>query len=149
MKIYAHRGASGFYPENTMLAFEKALEASSEFHPIPTFDEYCRWVATTELVTNIELKSSVIYYPDLEQKTLEVVKAHGLEKQIFVSSFNHLSLSRAKSSTSAFHVVYWSRRAVRYMQVWLRYFLALNTSTPPTSPSAKRWSLSAMNTGSK
>ncbi|MBE8167599.1 MAG: glycerophosphodiester phosphodiesterase, partial [Shewanella sp.] len=26
MKVYAHRGASGDYPENTLLAFEKALE---------------------------------------------------------------------------------------------------------------------------
>jgi glycerophosphoryl diester phosphodiesterase len=150
MKIYAHRGACGFYPENTMLAFEKALEAGSdgieldvqltrdghvviihdetidrtcngtgrvwdhdlvdlqrynaahtykdgsEFHPIPSFEEYCKWVATTDLVTNIELKSSVIYYHELERKTLEIVKAHGLEKQVFVSSFNHLSLVKSK-----------------------------------------------------
>ncbi|MCI6039039.1 MAG: glycerophosphodiester phosphodiesterase, partial [Clostridiales bacterium] len=26
MKVYAHRGASAQYPENTMLAFEKAVE---------------------------------------------------------------------------------------------------------------------------
>ncbi|RYV00869.1 glycerophosphodiester phosphodiesterase [Shewanella sp. OPT22] len=26
MKIYAHRGASGYYPENTLLAFEKAVQ---------------------------------------------------------------------------------------------------------------------------
>ncbi|MCY8689493.1 glycerophosphodiester phosphodiesterase, partial [Bacillus spizizenii] len=26
-KIFAHRGASGQYPENTMLAFEKGIEA--------------------------------------------------------------------------------------------------------------------------
>ena len=26
MKVFAHRGFSGLYPENTMLAFEKALE---------------------------------------------------------------------------------------------------------------------------
>ncbi len=30
MKIYAHRGFSGEYPENTMLAFEKAVEAESD-----------------------------------------------------------------------------------------------------------------------
>ncbi|MDD4573702.1 MAG: glycerophosphodiester phosphodiesterase family protein, partial [Sphaerochaeta sp.] len=27
MKVIAHRGFSGVYPENTMLAFEKAFEA--------------------------------------------------------------------------------------------------------------------------
>ena len=30
MKIYAHRGYSGKYPENTMLAFEKAAETGCD-----------------------------------------------------------------------------------------------------------------------
>ncbi|MCK9547702.1 MAG: glycerophosphodiester phosphodiesterase [Sphaerochaeta sp.] len=150
MKIYAHRGASGFYPENTMLAFHQALEAKSDgieldvqlskdghvviihdeglerttdatgrvydytlqelqrvnaaakwqggnhFHPIPTFDEYCSWVRTTDLITNIEIKSSVIYYPGLEKKTLDLIKAHKIEDRVIISSFNHLSLIETK-----------------------------------------------------
>ncbi len=150
MKIYAHRGASGFYPENTMLAFSQALAARSdgieldvqlsrdgevviihderldrttdgsgrvcrytlaelrkfnaagkwndgtEFHPIPTFDEYCAWVRTTDLITNIEIKSSVIYYPELEKKTLDAIKAHKIEDRVLISSFNHLSLVETK-----------------------------------------------------
>lgn len=150
MKIYAHRGACGFYPENTMLAFEMALEAKSDgieldvqlskdghvviihdemvdrttdgsgrvcdhtlselqalnaaknwhggkaFHPVPSFDEYCAWVAKTALVTNIEIKSSIIYYPELEKKVLETIKAYGLEDRALISSFNHLSLIETK-----------------------------------------------------
>ena len=30
VKNFAHRGFSGKYPENTMLAFEKAVEAGAE-----------------------------------------------------------------------------------------------------------------------
>jgi len=30
MKVFAHRGASGDYPENTILAFDKTLEATYE-----------------------------------------------------------------------------------------------------------------------
>ncbi len=30
MKVFAHRGFSGLYPENTMLAFEKALEVGAD-----------------------------------------------------------------------------------------------------------------------
>ena len=30
MKVIAHRGYSGKYPENTMLAFEKAVEAGCD-----------------------------------------------------------------------------------------------------------------------
>jgi len=150
MKIYAHRGACGFFPENTMLAFHKALEANSDgieldvqltrdghvviihdetverttdgtgrvidytlaelqklnaaahwgdgsaFHAIPSFEEYCSWVASTPLITNIEIKSSVIYYPELEKKTLALIKAHHLEGRVLISSFNHLSLIESK-----------------------------------------------------
>ena len=151
MKVYAHRGYSGAYPENTMLAFRKAEEAGSDgieldvqltcdgevvvihdetvdrttdgkgrvcdytllelqklnasvhfphkskFEHIPTFEEYCSWVKTTEQITNIELKTSIIYYKELEKKTLAILKAHGLEKQVFFSSFNLLSIANAKA----------------------------------------------------
>ncbi|MGH0052601.1 MAG: glycerophosphodiester phosphodiesterase [Sphaerochaetaceae bacterium] len=151
MKIYAHRGYSGCYPENTMLAFQKALEAGSDgleldvqltkdgelvvihdetvdrttnrtgrvcdytlaelkqcnaaaksvytntFMTIPTFEEYCAWTATTNLVTNIEIKSSIIYYPEIEEKTMDMVKRYKLEKKIIISSFNHLSLCAVKA----------------------------------------------------
>ena len=30
MKVLAHRGFSGKYPENTMLAFQKAMEAGAD-----------------------------------------------------------------------------------------------------------------------
>ncbi len=30
MKIYAHRGASGYYPENTLLAFDKAIQMGAD-----------------------------------------------------------------------------------------------------------------------
>lgn len=151
MKVYAHRGYSGAFPENTMLAFKKAEETgcdgieldvqltadgevvvihdetvdrttngkgrvmdytlvelqklnaashfphTSAFEHIPTFDEYCKWVEGTNLVTNIELKTGLIYYKDLEEKTYEIVKKHKLEEKVFFSSFNHLSLANMKA----------------------------------------------------
>ena len=116
MKNFAHRGFSGKYPENTMLAFQKAFETGADgieldvqltkdgevviihdetvdrttdgtgyvrdyplevlqkldasylykkevgFWPIPTLREYCEWVCEKDLVTNIELKTSVFEY---------------------------------------------------------------------------------------
>lgn len=150
MKIFAHRGYSGCYPENTMLAFHKAVETgcdgieldvqltkdgtvviihdekldrtttgcgsvkdftydeirtldaakawNGKFHKelIPSFEEYCEWAATTPLVTNIEFKTSKVYYPDIEKKTIEIIAKHGLEKKVLFSSFNHLSILEAK-----------------------------------------------------
>lgn len=150
MKVFAHRGYSGRYPENTMLAFRKAYEAgadgieldvqltkddvlvvihderidrttdgtgfvrdytyeelkkfnaskihgeTSQFEAIPTFDEYCSWVKDTPLITNIELKTGVFYYENIEEKTLEIVKKYRLEDRVIFSSFNHLSVIRMK-----------------------------------------------------
>ncbi|MDO5408155.1 MAG: glycerophosphodiester phosphodiesterase [Eubacteriales bacterium] len=151
MKIYAHRGYSGMYPENTMLAFREAEKTGCDgieldvqltkdgivvvvhdesldrvsdktgfvrdytyeelkevnvaytwggkygFQPIPTFEEYCRWVKNTNLTTNIELKTGVFYYEEIEEKTLNLVRKYGLEKRVLFSSFNHLSLVKMQS----------------------------------------------------
>jgi glycerophosphoryl diester phosphodiesterase len=150
MKVVAHRGYSGLYPENTMLAFKKAAEAGADeiemdvqltkdgivvithdesvdrvtgekgwirdfsfaelqkldassvfrgkcgFNPIPALDEYFTWVKTTDIVTNIELKNSTFYYEGLEEKTIDLIRKHGLEKKILFSSFNHASLLKCK-----------------------------------------------------
>jgi len=150
MKVFAHRGYSGAYPENTMLAFKKAAETGCDgieldvqltkdgivviihdetidrttdgtgevkdftyeelkkynadmicggehgFEHIPTFEEYCRWAKEQNLITNVEIKSGVYYYEELEEKTLELVRRYGLEKKVLFSSFNHVSIIRLK-----------------------------------------------------
>lgn len=150
MKVIAHRGYSGRYPENTMLAFKKAVEAGcdeieldvhltkddvlvvfhdekidrttdgtglikdytyeelkkfnaaklfpqvTEFEHIPTFEEYCAWVSTTDVTTNIEIKTNNYYYEDIEKKLVDIIHKYGLEEKVMFSSFNHLSLSKIK-----------------------------------------------------
>lgn len=150
MKVFAHRGYSGKYPENTMLSFKKAAEVGCDgieldvqltkdgtvviihdetidrttdgsgrvvdytyeelskfdagkicggrygFEPIPTFETYCQWAAGQDLVTNIEIKSGVYYYEELEEKTLALVKKYGLEDRVIYSSFNHMSMVKVK-----------------------------------------------------
>lgn len=150
MFVYAHRGYSGLYPENTMLAFEKAAEAGADgieldvhltrdnevvvihdekidrttdgtgyvcdyslkelqkfdashawggthpFQHIPTFEEYCEWVAEKPVYTNIELKTGLVFYKGIEQKTIDILSRYGLIGKVMFSSFNHLSLLTAK-----------------------------------------------------
>lgn len=149
MKVYAHRGFSGRYPENTMLAFQKAAEtgcygieldvqlskdgevviihdetldrtttgtgyvrdytlaelktfnaaklwSNIAFEAVPTLEEYLRWVKTTNIVTNIEIKSGVFFYTELEEKTLALVQKYGLDDKIVFSSFNHSSIHLLK-----------------------------------------------------
>ncbi len=149
MEIYAHRGYSGNYPENTMLAFEKAVEVgvfgieldvqlSKDGVPfiihdetlerttngvgfvkdhtaaellelsinsiynkerslkIPTFEEYLDYIKDKNVVTNIELKTSVFYYPGIEKAVIELVQKYDLCDMVNYSSFNHETLQRVK-----------------------------------------------------
>ena len=145
----AHRGFSGCYPENTLLAFEKGLEAGADgfeldthltkdgevvvihdetldrtttasgpvrertlaelrqinaakpfpeygFCGIPTLREYFELVKGTNLITNIELKNSIVRYEGMEEKVIALIREYGLTDQVILSSFNHRSIRLVK-----------------------------------------------------
>lgn len=146
---FAHRGFKGKYPENTMLAFKKAIEAgadgiefdvhlskdgeiviihdetlerttdgsglvgektlaqlkklnASKDYPdyqvqrILTLREYFDFAKDYDIITNIELKTSIIDYPGIEEKVYKVIKEYDLAEKIIISSFNHNSLVNFK-----------------------------------------------------
>lgn len=148
-KIFAHRGFSGYYPENTMLAFKKSIEIGVDgieldvqltkdntvviihdetidrttngdglvksytydelkkfdasfkfnnfgFNRIPTLEEYFLLVKDLDIITNIELKTSVYQYLGIEDSVLELIKKYKLEDKVIISSFNHFSILRMK-----------------------------------------------------
>ena len=147
--IFAHRGASGSAPENTLEAFElaarmgahgveldvhicrtgelvvahdetvdrvtdgtglisrlslKELKSLSVNHAhaeyrnarIPMLSEVFQLLRNTGLSVNIELKNSIIDYPDLERKVLEAVGRDFDPDRVLFSSFNHFSMLRMK-----------------------------------------------------
>ncbi|WP_320129035.1 glycerophosphodiester phosphodiesterase [uncultured Sphaerochaeta sp.] len=150
MKVFAHRGFSGKYPENTLLAFQKAAEVGADgiemdihlskdgqlmiihdellvrttgksgrvsdytsqelttinagktfedtfgMTPIPRFEEYCEFLQTNTLVSNVEIKTNNIYYPQIEEKALAAIRHYHLEDRVIFSSFNWLSVTRIK-----------------------------------------------------
>ncbi|MFD3449505.1 glycerophosphodiester phosphodiesterase [Microbacteriaceae bacterium 4G12] len=151
MKIYAHRGVSSLYPENTMIAFEEAVRMKCDgieldvqltkdqvpvvIHDemlerttngtgwvkdytyeelrafnasykqkdelghckVPTLDEVCGLLKGTQMELNIELKTEVIAYPQLEEKVYEIIRSYQMQDQIVVSSFNHESLQHFRA----------------------------------------------------
>ncbi len=157
MQVIAHRGYSGRYPENTMIAFKKALEARcdmieldvhltkdgiaviihdetldrttdgtgwvkdfsykelqnvnasklfplrKQFESIPTLEEYFEWVQNKEVKTNIELKTNEYYYEGIEKTVLNLIEKYKLEKNVLISSFNHISISKIKEMASHIH----------------------------------------------
>lgn len=150
IKNFAHRGFKGKYPENTMLAFEKAVEAGAQgiefdvqmssdghvviihderlerttdgsgfvgqhsleelkelnasnqekeefgFNAILTLREYFEYVKDKDIISNVELKNSIINYPGMEEKVLELVEEFKLRDKVILSSFNHLSMVKVK-----------------------------------------------------
>ena len=149
-KIYAHRGASGYAPENTLRAFALAADMGADgveldvhltlddelvvahdetidrcsngtglirektlrelkgyrFHnglpqfknaAIPTLGEVFELLRPTGLLINIELKNSLIDYPGLEQKCIDLAAREGILSRILFSSFNHHSLKKIKA----------------------------------------------------
>jgi glycerophosphoryl diester phosphodiesterase len=83
------------------LAQLKQLDAGSCFaptfagEPIPTLAEVLEAVGS-QLLLNIELKTTSLRDNGLEQTIIAQVEQHGLEKQALLSSFNPFSLRRAK-----------------------------------------------------
>lgn len=148
-EIYAHRGASGYAPENTLEAFQLAVGQGAHgveldvhlcrdgelvvahdekvdrvsdghgflwdmtlrelkslhfnrTHPeypdarIPTLKEVFDLLRPTGLSINIELKNSVIDYPNLERKVIELAAGSFPFDRLIFSSFNHYSMLRVK-----------------------------------------------------
>jgi glycerophosphoryl diester phosphodiesterase len=147
---YAHRGASGYYPENTMLSFEKALGMgctgietdvhmtkdgvlilmhdemvnrttdgtgfikdytyseikkldagswmSEEFKNVrvPSAEELLLLVREKDVVVNIEIKSGIIIYDNIEEKLIELIHNYNMEDRVIFSSFNHYSMVKCK-----------------------------------------------------
>ncbi len=152
MNIWAHRGCSQNYPENTLLSFEKAAAikglcgieldiqltkdgqmvvchdekvdrttsgigyiknytfselrnlvigaADGSVWKIPTMEEVLdllREPMKNGLKLNIELKNSLVDYPGMEEKIVELIHARGLQNRVVYSSFSAKSVEKIRS----------------------------------------------------
>lgn len=148
-KIFAHRGASGYAPENTIEAFVLAMEQGADgieldvhltrdgevvvthdetidrvsngtgyvrdytleelrmFHfnnhmkkfqktQIPTLREVLEVVRPSGVEVNVELKTGIYWYPQLEEKVLAIVKEMKMQDRVIYSSFNHYSVQKIR-----------------------------------------------------
>ena len=59
---------------------------------IPTLREVLELVKPSGIKVNIELKTGIFWYPELERMVIEEVKHQGMEDRIIYSSFNHYSM---------------------------------------------------------
>ena len=159
-EIFAHRGASGYAPENTMDAFKLAVKQGAEgievdiqlskdgipvvihdetidrvtnghgyvkdytleelknftimkgkyqeyeHSKIPTLEEVLVYAKKENLTVNIELKTGIYWYPEIEEKTVDLVKKTKMEDLVIYSSFNHYSIRKIKEIVSQAETAY-------------------------------------------
>lgn len=155
--IFAHRGASAYAPENTLPAFQKAIDMKADgieldiqltkdgkivvihderidrtstgkgwvkdytfdelrefqfntLHPeyenvtIPTIQEVFELIKPSNLSVNIELKTGIFQYKDLEEMIVQVVKEYELEDRVIYSSFHHPSMMTIKQLNPNYYI---------------------------------------------
>lgn len=71
---------------------------------IPTLDEVLQLIMDKNIYLNIELKTDVIHYKNIEEDVINLVKKYNLKKRVIISSFNHRSLKICKSIDSDIQV---------------------------------------------
>ena len=147
--VWAHRGASGYAPENTLAAFRLAADFKAdgieldvqmtkdgrlvvihdetlgrvseekgwvkdytyeelrkinvnrhfpEFgtQTVPSLEEVYELIKPTNLTVNVELKTGVVFYPEIEEKVLELTEKMQMQQRVIYSSFNHYTIRKIR-----------------------------------------------------
>ena len=148
-RIWAHRGASAYAPENTLAAFRQAAAMNADgieldvqktkdgklvvihdetvdrvstasgwvkdftyeklkqinvnqhfpqFGPqsVPTLEEVYELLKPTNLTVNVELKTGVVFYQEIEEQVLHLTQQMGMQDRVIYSSFNHYSIRKIR-----------------------------------------------------
>ena len=103
-KIERVSNGSGFIKDMTLrelkrLSFHNHME-SYVGAGIPTLREVLEYVSTTNMDVNIELKTGIYWYPQIEEKTAFIVQETGMHDRVIYSSFNHHSIAKIKEIDS-------------------------------------------------
>jgi len=76
--------------------FNKRGISKPDFMQIPTLRETLELLKPVSVIINIELKTGLVFYEDIERKTLDTVNEFGLLNRVLFSSFNHYSVQKIK-----------------------------------------------------
>jgi len=72
--------------------FDKKYKATK----IPMIEDVVEIIKSTDVTLCIVLKEGTIFYPNIEQKLVDIIEKLGIEEQIIISSFDHYALRKIK-----------------------------------------------------
>lgn len=152
---FAHRGASKYFPENTILSLKEGIKSGAngleiDVHKtkdnklvvihdediertfvgkglvkdytleelkkfknrkllfrennkckIPTLEEVLKLFENNDVFLNIELKTDVIQYEDIEKDVIDLIYKYNMKDRVILSSFNHNSVIKCKEIDSS------------------------------------------------
>ncbi|MFJ7745311.1 glycerophosphodiester phosphodiesterase [Peribacillus sp. NPDC097295] len=92
---------SGYVKDFSREELKKAdagCKFSEEFsgEKIPFLGEIFEWAKEHALTMNIELKTDKIAYEGIEEKVVDLIREHHMERRVILSSFNHQSIEKVK-----------------------------------------------------
>ena len=90
---------SGYIKDHTyeeLLQLDIGAWKSPEFagQHIWTFDQLLDFCQETKMLLNLELKNYEVFYEGLEQRVIDEICQRKMQDQVFVSSFNHISMQQ-------------------------------------------------------
>lgn len=93
-KLNRTTNGNGFVKDHTFKEIRKlnANKSGPNKEPIPALVEVLEWLQKNSLICNIELKNGYFPYEGMEEKVIQLVRRHDLERRIIISSFNHYSI---------------------------------------------------------
>ena len=92
---------TGFIKDMTydeLLSLDIGAWKSPEFagQHIWTFGQLLDFCKETKMLLNMELKNYEVFYENLEQRVIDEICKRQMQEQVFVSSFNHISMQHFK-----------------------------------------------------
>ena len=81
-----------------LLSLDIGAWKSPEFagQHIWTFGQLLDFCKETKMLLNMELKNYEVFYENLEQRVIDEICKRQMQEQVFVSSFNHISMQHFK-----------------------------------------------------
>ena len=107
----------GFFPwEKSLVAIQKlAREKGTE---IPTFSETCEFVKNKKnFIFNVEIKSSHPFICHTARKAVDIIRFHGIDKQVIISSFDINTLLTTRFFHHTIETAYLFRSVDRVLNI--------------------------------